>query len=156
MKKNILIILIAAISLTSCGTYTGAGAYAGASFGGLLGSAIGGLSGGWRGSDLGRIVGMAGGAAVGAAMGAAADRAHQENREAAAYEQGRRDERRSTNRRSSNREYIQRNSTYIRSNQYGNGTGNTQNRSNTSRSVNADNDGGFDSSNSGDDRIEMK
>ena len=64
---------MAALLLSSCGTYTGQGAYAGASLGGILGSAIGGLSGGWRGSDVGTLIGVAGGAAVGAAVGAAAD-----------------------------------------------------------------------------------
>ena len=59
--------------MSSCGTYTGEGAYAGATFGSILGSAIGGISGGWRGSDVGTVIGMAGGAAVGAAIGAAAD-----------------------------------------------------------------------------------
>lgn len=59
--------------MSSCGTYTGEGAYAGATLGSVLGSAIGGISGGWRGSDIGSVIGMAGGAAVGAAIGAAAD-----------------------------------------------------------------------------------
>lgn len=59
--------------LSSCGTYTGSGAYVGGSFGSILGSAIGGLAGGPRGSDIGTIVGMAGGAVVGAAVGSQAD-----------------------------------------------------------------------------------
>ena len=63
----------AALLLSSCGTYTGMGAYAGANIGGMLGSAIGGISGGWRGSDVGTLIGIAGGAAVGAAIGSAAD-----------------------------------------------------------------------------------
>jgi len=74
MKKTVILSLGAALLLSSCGTYTGSGAYAGASFGSILGSAIGGISGGWRGSDIGTIVGMAGGAAVGAAIGAQADK----------------------------------------------------------------------------------
>lgn len=63
--------------LSSCGTYTGSGAYVGGSFGSILGSAIGGLAGGPRGSDIGTIVGMAGGAAIGAAVGSQADQQRQ-------------------------------------------------------------------------------
>ena len=73
MKKVMLLIVGAALLLSSCGTYTGSGAYVGSSVGAVLGSAIGGISGGGRGADLGTIVGMAGGAAVGAAIGQAAD-----------------------------------------------------------------------------------
>ncbi len=65
---------MSALLLSSCGTYTGQGAYTGAAIGSVLGSAIGGISGGWRGHDIGTLVGMAGGAAIGAAVGAAADR----------------------------------------------------------------------------------
>lgn len=82
MKKYMMILAVSAMMLSSCGTYTGEGAYAGATFGSLLGSAIGGLSGGWRGSNVGQIVGMAGGAAVGAAIGAAADKKEAEKYEA--------------------------------------------------------------------------
>lgn len=67
--------------LSSCGTYTGQGAYVGGQFGSIIGSAIGGISGGWRGSDVGSLIGMAGGAVVGAAVGAAADRAEQQKYE---------------------------------------------------------------------------
>lgn len=63
----------ATLLLSSCSSYTGAGAYTGAQFGSILGSAIGGISGGPRGSDIGTIVGMAGGAMVGATIGNAAD-----------------------------------------------------------------------------------
>ena len=73
MKKISLLLIGVALLFSSCGTYTGQGAYVGGSFGAILGSAIGGISGGWRGHDIGTIVGMAGGAAVGAAIGAAAD-----------------------------------------------------------------------------------
>ena len=59
--------------LSSCSSYTGAGAYTGAQFGSILGSAIGGISGGPRGSDVGTIIGMAGGAMIGGAIGNAAD-----------------------------------------------------------------------------------
>lgn len=73
MKKIVLLLTGVALLLSSCGTYTGQGAYMGGSFGSILGSAIGGISGGWRGHEVGKIVGMAGGAVVGAAIGAAAD-----------------------------------------------------------------------------------
>lgn len=79
MKKGIVYMIGAALLLSSCGTYTGSGAYAGGGLGAILGSAIGGIAGGPRGSDLGTIIGMAGGAAVGAAIGAQADeKAHRE------------------------------------------------------------------------------
>lgn len=78
MKKFGIWTVGAALLLSSCGTYTGQGAYAGGTIGAILGSAIGGISGGWRGSDIGTIVGMAGGAAVGAAIGAQADQKRQE------------------------------------------------------------------------------
>ena len=79
MKKGIVYMIGAALLLSSCGTYTGSGAYAGVGLGAILGSAIGGIAGGPRGSDLGTIIGMAGGAAVGAAIGAQADeKAHRE------------------------------------------------------------------------------
>ena len=64
MKKILILAASAVLMLSSCGTYTGSGAYTGGVLGSVLGSAIGGLSGGPRGSDLGTIVGMAGGAAV--------------------------------------------------------------------------------------------
>ena len=78
MKKILFVSLSALLVLSSCGTYTGAGAYTGAQFGSIIGSAIGGISGRWRGHDVGSLVGLAGGAAVGAAIGAAADRSHDE------------------------------------------------------------------------------
>ena len=73
MKKGLMALMASVFLLSSCGTYTGQGAYVGGSFGSILGSAIGGISGGWRGRDVGTLVGMAGGAVVGAAIGAAAD-----------------------------------------------------------------------------------
>ena len=63
----------ATVLLSSCDTYTGAGAYTGATLGSILGSAIGGIAGGPRGSDYGTVVGMAVGAAVGGSVGAQAD-----------------------------------------------------------------------------------
>lgn len=74
MKKMMALAVGATLLLSSCSSYTGAGAYTGAQFGSILGSAIGGISGGPRGSDIGTIVGMAGGAMVGATIGNAADR----------------------------------------------------------------------------------
>ena len=73
MKKKMALAVGATLLLSSCSSYTGAGAYTGAQFGSILGSAIGGISGGPRGSDIGTIVGMAGGAMVGATIGNAAD-----------------------------------------------------------------------------------
>ena len=67
----------AMLLLSSCGTYTEAGATTGGWFGSIIGSAIGGIAGGPRGSDIGTLIGMAGGAVVGAAVGQAADEAHQ-------------------------------------------------------------------------------
>lgn len=73
MKKSFLLLICLTTLLSSCDSYTGAGAFSGAQIGSVLGSAIGGISGGPRGSDIGTIVGMASGAAVGAAVGQAAD-----------------------------------------------------------------------------------
>lgn len=77
MKKTLVVSVCGLLLLSSCGTYTGQGAYVGGSFGSIIGSAIGGIAGGWRGSDVGSLIGMAGGAAVGAAIGSAADKAEQ-------------------------------------------------------------------------------
>lgn len=73
MKKMMFYAAVAALLVSSCGTYQGSGAYVGAQFGSILGSAIGGISNGHRGSNVGTIVGMVGGAVVGSAIGAAAD-----------------------------------------------------------------------------------
>ncbi|MBO4658711.1 MAG: hypothetical protein J5637_03720 [Prevotella sp.] len=75
MKKVFVYAVCAALVLSGCGTYTGAGAYTGAQFGSILGSAIGGITDGYRGSHVGTIIGMAGGAVVGAMVGNAADEA---------------------------------------------------------------------------------
>ena len=77
MRKILLISVSALLLLSSCGTYTETGATTGGWFGSIIGSAIGGIAGGWRGSDVGSLIGMAGGAAVGAAIGSAADKAEQ-------------------------------------------------------------------------------
>jgi len=79
MKKEAIMAVAAAVIVSSCGTYTGSGAYVGASLGSILGSAIGGISGGPRGGDVGTIVGMAGGAIVGSSIGAQADRQRQDD-----------------------------------------------------------------------------
>ncbi len=127
MKKTILLMMCPLLLLTGCGTYTGQGAAVGGSFGAILGSAIGGISGGRRGSDVGTLIGVASGAAIGAAVGAAADQREMEEREAA-YRRQRYD-----------RDYQTR-----RSSDY----------SNRTYSDTYDNSG-FDSSNSGDDRIDF-
>lgn len=74
MKKGSVIMMGAALLVSSCTTGAGAGAYAGSSFGSVLGSAIGGIVGGPHGSDVGTIFGMAGGAIVGGALGDAAEK----------------------------------------------------------------------------------
>jgi len=74
MKKGSVIMMGAALLVSSCTTGAGAGAYAGSSFGSVLGSAIGGIVGGPHGSDVGTIFGMAGGAVVGGALGDAAEK----------------------------------------------------------------------------------
>lgn len=126
MKKSTVLSLSALLLLSSCGTYTGLGAYAGASFGTKLGSAIGGIAGGPRGSDIGTIVGMAGGAIVGGAIGAQADQAQQQERS--------RYEARSAYDRGYNDGLNSGNSAYNNSNADANGSG-------------------FDPSNSGDDTL---
>lgn len=87
----------ATLLLSSCSSYTGAGAYTGAQFGSILGSAIGGISGGPRGSDVGTIIGMAGGAMIGGAIGNAADQKAQgemeEHREAMKQRRAQRNQR---------------------------------------------------------------
>jgi len=79
MKNVMIYAASAALLLSSCGTYTGAGAYTGSTLGSILGSAIGGISDGPRGSDIGTIIGMAGGAIIGGAIGNAADQKAQQD-----------------------------------------------------------------------------
>ena len=74
MKKGSVIMMGAALLVSSCTTGAGAGAYAGSSLGSVLGSAIGGIVGGPHGSDVGTIFGMAGGAIVGGALGDVAEK----------------------------------------------------------------------------------
>ena len=97
MKKMMILAVGATFVLSSCSSYTGAGAYTGAQFGSILGSAIGGISGGPRGSDVGTIIGMAGGAMIGGAIGNAADQKAQgemeEHREAMKQHRAQRNQR---------------------------------------------------------------
>jgi len=126
MKKFYAISLSGALLLSSCGTYTGAGAYTGTSIGGMLGSAIGGITDGPRGSDIGTIVGMAGGAIIGGIIGNAKDKEMERD-----YEQYERDK-------------AERTAARARRNRAGE----------TSQRVEDDAYGsGFDGSNSGDDRL---
>jgi len=78
MKKVLIMAVSAAFLMSSCGTYTGSGAYAGATLGSIFGSAIGGISNGPLGSHVGTMVGMAGGAIVGGAIGSAKDKQDRE------------------------------------------------------------------------------
>lgn len=141
MKKYMLFLALSVVMLSSCGTYTGQGAYAGATFGSILGSAIGGISGGWQGSNVGQVVGMTGGAAVGAAIGAAADQKEAERYEA--Y-QRQREQRR--------KQKSYGDDIYFGEND--NTAGRVKGNNNSNR-VNVDNGSGFDPSNSGDDRIDF-
>lgn len=127
MKKTLIALTASVLMMSSCGTYTGEGAYVGGSFGSILGSAIGGIAGGWRGSDIGTVVGMAGGAAIGAAIGSAADK-----KQAEEIEQYK-------------RERSQRQGGFDRTRGYGD---------DIVMAPSADNSG-FDSTNSGDDRIDF-
>ena len=127
MKKVVVLSVSALLVLSSCGTYTESGAVTGGYFGSIIGSAIGGITGGWRGSDVGSLIGLAGGAAVGAAIGAAADNAEQQKY--ADYKAQRRMERAKQAQRQQEYQYPYENT----------------------RTPDADS--GFDSSNSGDDRL---
>lgn len=126
MKKTLVVSFCGLLLLSGCGTYTGQGAYVGGSFGSIIGSAVGGIAGGWRGSDVGSLIGMAGGAAVGAAIGSAADKAEQRRYEEYAEQRRQR-----------------------RYEDYGT---RSSERSVPQRSEN-DDQSGFDSTNSGDDRL---
>ena len=129
MKKTLLVSVSVLLLLTSCGTYTGVGAYTGATFGSIIGSAIGGISGGRHGSDVGTLIGMAGGAMVGASVGAAADNAKQRE-----YEQYQADHQQRMEKRQRN---------------YG---GQAQSQSSYDNQAD-ETDSGFDPSGSGDDRL---
>ena len=133
MKSNILAIVLAAVMFTSCG-YAGVGA----AFGGSLGSAIGGLTGGFRGHHLGSLIGMAGGAAIGAAVEASQQRAQERQYEDDMYKY-----REEKARLAANRASRQRATT---------NDGTYPTRDNKQDEVY---DSGFDSTNSGDDRIDL-
>ena len=140
MKKTLVVSLGALMLLSSCGTYTGAGAVTGGSFGSIIGSAIGGISGGWRGSNVGSLIGMAGGAVVGAAIGSAADKAEQQRYEE--YAEQRRQQR--------YEDYGRARGSERRAPQYGR---NDDQRNYDERGDYYNEQSGFDSSNSGDDRL---
>lgn len=125
MKKNVLLLLLAALLLTSCNTYTGAGAATGGYFGSMVGSMIGGISDGRRGSNVGGLIGMAGGAVIGAVVGNAADQEEARKREEE-YQRAREER------------YVRRH---------------TNTRGNDVYESVTENDGYFDPTNSGDDRI---
>ena len=137
MKKTLVVSLGALLLLSSCGTYTGAGAVTGGSFGSIIGSAVGGISGGWRGSHVGSLIGMAGGAVVGAAIGSAADRAEQQRY--ADYAEQRRYE-----------DYGRTRGSERRTPQYGR---NDEQRGYDNQGDYNNDQSGFDSSNNGDDRL---
>ncbi len=124
----------ASLLLASCGTYTASGAYVGGSFGSILGSAIGGLSDGPRGSDVGTIVGMVGGAMVGAAIGNQADQQRQADLDQYRHDKAERQKARQ-----------QRQSRRQADTSYGGGQ--------QSYEQSGVEGSGFDSTNSGDDRI---
>lgn len=95
-----MMLLSAAVVLSSCGSYEATGAYTGSQFGHMIGSAIGGIAGGWRGHEIGSLIGTVGGAAAGAAIGHAADKAQQKKYED--YAANRRQQRQAAARQRSN------------------------------------------------------
>ena len=86
MKKYLISALSILMLLSSCQSYTAAGAYTGAQFGNVIGSAIGGISGGWRGHHTGSLIGTVGGAVAGAAIGTVIENAEQRKMERAIEE----------------------------------------------------------------------
>lgn len=134
MRKYMVLAVSASLLLASCDTYTASGAYVGGSFGSILGSAIGGLSDGPRGSDVGTIVGMVGGAVVGAAIGNQADQQRQADLDQYRHDKAERQEARR-----------QRQSRQQTDSAYGGGQ--------QSYEQSGVEGSGFDSTNSGDDRI---
>lgn len=136
MKRSLIIGLSAALLLGSCDTYTGQGAYMGTTLGSIFGSAIGGIAGGPHGSDVGTVVGMVGGAVAGAAIGQAADQ-HQQQQRDEDLAQYRHDK----------EEMAARRAQRQNSSNYNNGGISVDNGGSSSYGS------GFDSTNSGDDRI---
>lgn len=134
MRKYMVWAVSASLLLASCDTYTASGAYVGGSFGSILGSAIGGLSDGPRGSDVGTIVGMVGGAVVGAAIGNQADQQRQADLDQYHHDKAERQQARRQRqaRQQADSAYGDEHQTYEQSGAQGSG---------------------FDSTNSGDDRI---
>ena len=146
MKKNVILLVSAAMLLSSCGTYTASGAYTGSSLGSILGSAIGGISGGPRGSDIGTIVGMAGGAIIGGAIGQQADKQRQEDLSQYSRDKAERAARRQAPTGASQQQYGG-----ASQQQYGGAS--QQQYSGYARGNNGDDGAVFDSTNSGDDRL---
>ena len=72
MMKKLLLLLMVAVSMSSCYTTSMKGSPAavavGSSIGGVLGSIVGDRAGGWRGSQFGALVGTVAGAAIGNAV----------------------------------------------------------------------------------------
>lgn len=81
MRKSFLLILIVALMVSSCSSYTATGAYVGGEFGHVIGSAIGSITGGRRGYDMGSLIGTVGGAVAGAAIGSAVENAQKQKYE---------------------------------------------------------------------------
>ena len=127
MRKSIIIGACSVLLLSSCGSTAGEGAFNGAMLGGWFGSAIGGIIGGHYGHDVGTVVGMATGAVIGAQNGA-----EEEQKRIEAYEEAR-------------RERAQRHRGHRH-----------RGRGRIEREVDENYDSGFDSTNSGDDRIEFE
>ena len=132
MKKSVIIGACSVLLLSSCGSTAGEGAFNGAMLGGWFGSAIGGIIGGHYGHDVGTVVGMATGAVIGAQNGA-----EEEERRIEAYEEARRE------RAERRRERIAR----YRGKRH---------RERVESETQENYDSGFDSTNSGDDRIEFE
>ena len=145
MKKIIVMSAGALLLLSSCGTYTGEGAYVGGSFGSILGSAIGGISGGPRGSDIGTIVGMAGGAVLGAAIGAQADQQNQRGYDQQSQRVYGQRQQQGTYDQADNGYQDQTDGQQMQSDNQQNQTYNQQNQDQS----------GFDQQNSGDDRVSL-
>lgn len=145
----------AALMLSSCGTYTGQGAYTGATLGTILGSAIGGISDGPRGSDWGTLVGMIGGAVVGGAIGNAADQQKQRDMEEYQKDRAERMQRRQQQRQNQYPQGQYQNQQDA-DGVYGNGNMQRQNHKIDVKTVQPNdtvNPSGFDPNNSADDRI---
>ena len=72
MMKKLLLLLMVAVSMSSCYTTSMKGSpaavAAGSSIGGVLGSIVGDRAGGWQGSQFGALVGTVAGAAIGNAV----------------------------------------------------------------------------------------